>query len=61
MAGSQEQDEGVKSVIKGDTWFGSLVCVDELGIQNKKTVILASFCVAGLLLIFYCSIIILFT
>ena len=43
LAGNQEQEAGMRSGIKGDSWFGSVTCADELGARNKKAVLSVSF------------------
>ena len=44
LAGNQDQEPGMKLGFKGDSWFGSVTCADELGSRNKKAVLLVCFC-----------------
>ena len=34
----------MKSGFKGDSWFGSVTCADELGSRNKKALLSVCFC-----------------
>jgi len=39
LAGNQDREPGIKSGCKGDSWFGSVTCADELESRNKKAVL----------------------